>query len=178
MIRRNGDGQGATSCQPLRHSAAGGGESPLAWHLRRSSSPTLVNEKENEMSESDTDSEWLFLVLCVCVLCICLFVCCSCLGPCCQDPLREHSSAPCVTKSLRNPPAYSSSLIKSETRQQQNFSALLLRAVFRIIFNFKIVKLTTPAPAPAPPSRPEGVRAASQAARVSSARGQSSACFP
>ena len=81
MIRRNGDGQGATSCQPLRHSAAGGGESPLAWHLRRSSSPTLVNENKNDMSESNTDSEWLFLVLCVCVLCICFFVCCSCLGP-------------------------------------------------------------------------------------------------
>ena len=153
----------------------GGGESPLAWHLRRSSSPTLVNENKNDMSESNTDSEWLFLVVCACVLCICLFVCCSCLGPCCQDPLREHSSAPCVTKSLRNLSAYSASLIKSETRQQQNFSAFLLRAVFRIIFNFKI---DHPGPGPGPPSRPEGVRAASQAARVSSARGQSSACFP
>ena len=56
-----------------------------------------------------------------------------------EHTLREHSSAPCVTKSLRNLPAYSSSLIKSETRQQQNFSAFLLRAVFRIIFNLNLV---------------------------------------
>ena len=31
MIRRNGDGQGAASCQPLRHSAAGGGAN-RHWH--------------------------------------------------------------------------------------------------------------------------------------------------
>ena len=74
----------------------------------------------------------------VCVCSLYLFVCLLFLprallpGSITSD--YENSSAPCVTKSLRNPPAYSASLIKSETRQQQNFSAFLLRAVFRIIF--------------------------------------------
>lgn len=88
----------------------------------------------------------------VCVCSLYLFVCLLFLprallpGSITSD--YENSSAPCVTKSLRNPPAYSASLIKSETRQQQNFSAFLLRAVFRIIFNFKI---DHPGPGPGPP---------------------------